>query len=160
MRLAQKFSKVLHNFIADKTTLISGGASVQYHCLRPESSRYFQNAIISSGVLTTRWSLKTKTAHDRNVRKVLEFFGYSGPLEGNRVLSFLQSLAVEKFEEWLYSNRDWSLQFHPVESRELNMSKMGSAFSRKPILIGVTAEEGNIIPDMFFPREDTSRQTW
>ncbi|XP_075262524.1 carboxylic ester hydrolase-like [Convolutriloba macropyga] len=137
----------------------AGGASIHYHVLSSESSKYFKRGIASSGVLTDAWSLCSRSKQRQKVEKLLMKLRCPKNATPAEAKILLKSLTIEELYKFAPTSFSMNqLQFGPVDEYE-NDYLARYFISHKPLILGICAEEGNLFPDIMFPRRDTSVNT-
>ena len=99
------------------------------------------------------WGLAKEETRDTRTQNVLKRLQIPSHLNKVEILQKLQSLDVSVFENFQESNDDiWKHLPHAVDTfRDKKDNRL--PIDRKPILIGMTAEEANLFIEIFFPRD-------
>lgn len=149
----------------------AGGASVQYHLMSPESSKYFARAIAVSGTFNKIWCRTSRAKQRRKIAKFLKKVGCPDNLSPQQIGDYLRSLPVEALSgEGEQNVKKLNDEFIPVDTfEEEGSSENGGGtgsraasllFARKPLILGMTSEEGKLFPDVVFPRDCNKKPTW
>ena len=90
--------------------------------------------------------------HPCRVQWVLRQLGCPKNLTNEQILEYLQSLDEKVFIHVFDMLNILNRAILPVDTFITDRSKSVVPLGKKPLLIGVTAEEGNIYPETMFPR--------
>ena len=128
--------------------------------MNAESNRLFQRAILSSGTATYNWSMVTPVEQQRRVAGILDLLKCPPGLSKEETLTFLQGVEPDTYAGLMTKLKYFSKFPMPVNNFCLNRDSR-KPVDRKPVLLGTTAEEGNIFPDQFYPANERPPQmTW
>ncbi len=128
--------------------------------LQEESCKYFARAISLSGVLNPFWCHTPRDKQSSKVTATLKKLGC--PIENpspDQVKEFLQSLTTEQIHSVHPTEPTDENQFVPVNAFDCEQPSKQFIAHNKPLILGITAEEGKFFPDFLFPRKDKSQPT-
>lgn len=77
----------------------SGGASVHFQILSPESRKYFRNAIVMSGSVGNPWALIGKKDHLKNVFNIAKKLG-KPQKSYDELVKFLKATPADVFNQF------------------------------------------------------------
>ena len=128
--------------------------------LSEESNKYFARAIAISGIINDVWCQVPRSKQCRKVKKALKFLGCPSNYSKDQTVDFLKQLPVDKIQEVVENKMTWLFdQFLPVDT--LEVAEPSKKFiSKKPLILGITAEEGKLYPDFVFKRQNSDKLTW
>ncbi|KAL8212969.1 UNVERIFIED_CONTAM: hypothetical protein K2H54_059873 [Gekko kuhli] len=126
----------------------AGGASVNYHLLSPGSQPLFDRAVLQSGTAIAPWAWVSPEEAKRNSLALAKLIGCSEG-EDSAIVSCLQEFPVYTL---LFQNRKSIVNFPTVPTTDGDFlpddpQKLveSSRFQSKPIMIGITSDEGSIL---------------
>ena len=142
------------------SSFFAGGASVHWHMLQPDSYKYFARAISLSGVLNPDWSQIVQDKQRKKVAAGLKNLrcSVSNPTP-EQVNEFLLTLSTDQIHCLLPEGPISRGRFLPVDTFNCEEPSKKFMARNKPLIFGITAEEGKMFPDFLFPRDDKSQPT-
>ena len=125
-----------------------------------ESCKYFSRAIAISGTFNKAWCRTPRIKQREKVNKLLKKFHCPSNLTSpEQIRDFLTSLPSSVFEGLGEASvKSLNDEFIPVDVFE--DCEGGMKVYKKPLILGITAEEGNLFPDFVFPRSCNDKPTW
>lgn len=142
----------------------AGGASVTYHMVSEKSNKLFHRGIPQSGTNFNPWALQLKDGRaSARAFKLAEFTDCKGTV--SEMVGCLRKLPVEKVISRFYDFFDWDIHptipFPPVVEPEhpeafltTNPRKSEQFSLDKPMMIGLTSQEGIIFSAPMFNLEN------
>ncbi|XP_062978238.1 cholinesterase-like isoform X4 [Elgaria multicarinata webbii] len=147
----------------------AGAASVGFHLLSPTSQPLFAQAVLQSGTPNAVWAW---ISPEEAKQKALNFSQMLGCGEGpeNAVVSCLQEKDAMEFAQYegsMFQKSKFFLDFPFVPTRDKDFLSddpqnllEARCIQVKPILMGVTSDEGSTFPAHHFPGTNQSLITW
>ena len=132
---------------------LTGGGSCHYHLLNKNRIDFFERAVICSGVINNNdtWAYETREGQQKRVNLALEKLNCPPDLTLEETLTYLMSLDASKFSEAMDVGTFTELIRNfpcPVSTFCENEGDPLVPLVQKPLLVGVTAEEGNLFPEV------------